>query len=166
MKTRVEYIDLAKGYGSIAIMAWHVHLAPFFSIHYMKFWVLPMFFLLSGVFAKTEMTFIELIKRDVKRFFVPMLFLFYVIEKLKVFSWLGWFGMKSLHFLGLHYVFIPCYLFVLPSLASIPSWEKYSFFILFILFSSQIVLLYDSYLKKTETWLGNIVSRYILNFKR
>jgi len=30
MKTRVEYIDLAKGYGIIAIMAWHVHLAPFF----------------------------------------------------------------------------------------------------------------------------------------
>lgn len=74
MKTRVEYIDLAKGYGIVAIMAWHIHLAPFFSIHYMKFWVLPMFFLLSGVFAKTEMTFIELIKRDVKRFFVPMFF--------------------------------------------------------------------------------------------
>ncbi len=335
MKTRVEYIDLAKGYGIIAIMAWHVHLAPFFSFHYMKFWVLPMFFLLSGVFAKTEMTFIELIKRDVTRFFVPMLFynaiyfilnvlftillpdqysffnpikkainpfgfmngplwfvwalffmdiihwglarffennhlkiffsalilsavvfhlnkfvifnhhirlplnldvaltsylfyslgfslkdfillkrpipvfihllivcgyiilniynssdnrsmavnaydfnwfvfisksllgaftflfLFYVIEKLKVFSWLRWFGVKSLHFLGLHYVFIPCFLFVLPSLASIPSWEKYSFFILFILFSSLIVLLYDFYLKRTETCLGNKVTSFI-----
>lgn len=339
MKTRVEYIDLAKGYGIVAIMAWHIHLAPFFSIHYMKFWVLPMFFLLSGVFAKTEMTFIELIKRDVKRFFVPMfffnaiylilnmvfflllpdqysisktvksvvnpfgfmngplwflwalffmdiihwalacffennylkiiltaiilsvvafhlnkfvilnhhirlplnldvalasylfyslgfylrdfillrrsvpvfihllivcsyiilniynsgdnrsmavnaydfnwfifisksllgafsfLFLFYVIEKLKVFSWLGWFGMKSLHFLGLHYIFIPCYLFVLPSLANIPSWEKYSFFILFVLFCSLIVLLYDSYLKRKEKCLGNKVCCCLLTSK-
>ena len=340
MQKRVDYIDLAKGYGIIAIIAWHIHLAPFFSLHYMKFWVLPMFFLLSGVFAKTKMTFIELIKRDVKRFFVPMLFynaiylilnvllylllpdqysisetfrrvinpfsfmngplwfvwalffmdiihwgvvrffennhlkilftalllsavafhlnrfvifnhhirlplnldvaltsylfyslgfclkdyillkrpvpifihllivccyiilniynssdnrsmavnaydfnwfvfisksllgafsflfLFYVIEKLKVFRWLGWFGLKSLHFLGLHYIFIPCYLFILPPLANIPFWEKYSFFILFILFSSLIVLLYDSYLKRTETWLGNKVCSYILIFKR
>lgn len=335
LKTRVEYIDLAKGYGIIAIMAWHAHLAPFFSFHYMKFWVLPMFFLLSGVFAKTNVAFKELIKRDVKRFFVPMLFynaiyfilnvlftillpdqysffnpikkainpfiimngplwflwalffmdvihwgvvrlfennhlkilisalilsavvfhlnkfiifnhhirlplhldvaltsylfyslgfylrdfillkrsvpayihllivcsfiilnifnnsdnrtmaynaydfnwfifisksllgifsflfFFYVIEKLKVFSLLGWFGVKSIHFLGLHYIFIPCYLFVLPRLASISSWEKYVFFALFVMFCSLIVLLYDFYLKRTETCLGNKVCNYI-----
>lgn len=76
---RISFIDIAKGYGIIAIMAWHVHLAPFVALHYLKFWVLPMFFFLSGVFAKHYSCISDLLLRNIRRLIAPLL-LFSVIH--------------------------------------------------------------------------------------
>lgn len=79
---RIQQVDLAKAYGIIAIICWHLKLGILHESKFLSFFVLPLFFYLSGLFAKNEhLKWSFFLQRELKRLLIPLFFLslFYII---------------------------------------------------------------------------------------
>lgn len=77
MKKRLEYIDLAKGFGIIFIIAYHLRILPSYLPHLTGAWV-PLFFILSGLFFNERDKFKLFIIKKINTLLIPFLF-FYTI---------------------------------------------------------------------------------------
>lgn len=75
-ETRYDFIDVAKGIGVFLVIISHLlEYDSLLSIVIYRFHV-PLFFLLSGLFAKTNVRFVDCLKKSTKRLLVPYLIFF------------------------------------------------------------------------------------------
>lgn len=74
---RIGWIDTAKGYGIIMVIIGHLSTPYITSIIY--FFHMPLFFFISGFLFKEDSSFEIFIKKKIKRFLIPYLFLSTVI---------------------------------------------------------------------------------------
>ena len=72
MNKRVEWIDIAKGYGILFVIIGHLYLQDSFLTTQIYTFHMPLFFFLSGyVFSAKKYNFNEFIKRKAKTILVP-----------------------------------------------------------------------------------------------
>lgn len=71
IESRLIYLDHAKAYGIIAIMSWHLHQSYFLEFNTFAFFVLPLFFFVSGLFSKI-LPWREFFLRELNRLFIPL----------------------------------------------------------------------------------------------
>lgn len=86
-KQRIEWIDLAKGFGIIFIIAYHIRILPWDMPRVTAAWV-PLFFFMSGLFFKRTATFKETLVSKTNSILVP--FLFFYITSYGVFYLAEW----------------------------------------------------------------------------
>jgi len=72
MNERIEYIDMAKGIGIIAVIIGHMNVWKFNKIIYS--FHMPLFFLLAGAFVSKKYSNQEYIKRKAKQLIIPYVF--------------------------------------------------------------------------------------------
>ena len=72
-KNRIEWIDVAKGYGIIGVIIGHIT-TPYITVWIYTFHI-PLFFFLSGYLFRPKCGFVEFCKRKLKTLLVPYLFL-------------------------------------------------------------------------------------------
>lgn len=78
-KSRIEFIDLAKGLCIIQVVFVHIH--GYFNFPYelnnaLSSFRMPLYFFLSGLFFKTYKNFFDFIVRKINKLFIPFLFFF------------------------------------------------------------------------------------------
>ena len=81
---RIEYIDIYRAIGILCMVAGHVNFGPIFGIFIHAFHM-PMFYIASGYFFRSNIKFKDYIKKKVKTLIVPYIifgFVFYVIQLL------------------------------------------------------------------------------------
>ena len=81
-KSRIEFIDLAKGFCILLVVLTHVHFKDHYpqlmGIHlYLKSFRMPLYFMLSGLFFKEYEGFIGFLKRKTNKLLIPFIFFFY-----------------------------------------------------------------------------------------
>lgn len=77
MTKRIEYIDLAKGFCIILVVAFHIVIAygeSFPASNFFKAFRMPLYFFLSGFFFKTYEGFIGFLKRKTNKLLIPFIF--------------------------------------------------------------------------------------------
>lgn len=77
MTKRIEYIDLAKGFCIILVVAFHIVIAygeSFPISNFFKAFRMPLYFFLSGFFFKTYEGFICFLKRKINKLLIPFVF--------------------------------------------------------------------------------------------
>ena len=86
MKERVEFIDLAKGFGILFIIAYHIRILPMYLSHLLGACV-PLFFIISGLFFQAEEKFKPFVTKKINTILVPFIFfysisylIFYMVE--------------------------------------------------------------------------------------
>lgn len=97
-KKRVEYLDIVKGLGIIVVLYFHSR-APY--RHYVAFFVVPMFFLVSGFLFESKGTLKDFVIRKIKSLYIPFVFwnlIVYIFVHFKEFSFseFGFFAMRIL----------------------------------------------------------------------
>lgn len=96
-ETRYDFIDVAKGIGVFLVILSHLlEYDSLLSIIIYRFHV-PLFFLLSGLFAKTNVRFVECMKKSIKRLLVPYLIFFAI----GIFVTIVIYGFKSIDYFDL-----------------------------------------------------------------
>ena len=79
MKERKEYIDVAKGIGIILVVLGHLDIDGQISREAIYAFHMPLFFILSGVFAKTNIDFKNYFAKSFKTLYVPF-FVFFIVD--------------------------------------------------------------------------------------
>lgn len=81
-KTRIEYIDLAKGFCIFLVIANHLALDMHLEMPFSQYFVLfrmPLYFFLSGCFFKTYGGFWDFTKRKLNKLLIPFLFFYFTV---------------------------------------------------------------------------------------
>lgn len=70
---RIQYIDLAKGFGIMLVVVYHIyyHLHNMQVIMPISLFMLPLFFFLSGLFFKEYGSFSDFIVRKINKLLIP-----------------------------------------------------------------------------------------------
>lgn len=82
-KTRIEYIDLAKGFCIVLVIANHLAMDMNFRLPFAEYLVtfrMPLYFFLSGCFFKTYEGFWGFTKRKINKLLVPFVFFYLTIS--------------------------------------------------------------------------------------
>lgn len=79
MNERKEFIDVAKGIGIILVVLGHLDIDGQISREVIYSFHMPLFFVLSGVFAKTNIRFKEYFAKSFKTLYVPF-FVFFIVD--------------------------------------------------------------------------------------
>ena len=141
MKQRIQYIDLAKGFCIILVVAYHVnkalhfHQAPLFW-DTLSVFRMPLYFFLSGLFFKEYEGFVGFFLRKVNKLLIPFLF-FYLVTSFALSNILNLFGVpvpdaESLGRSGL-------WAFVYEKFSNGPIWFLLALFIVNIYFYAILV---------------------------
>lgn len=136
MKKRIQYIDLAKGFCIILVVAYHVNKAFHFN-QFPLFWDtlsvfrMPLYFFLSGLFFKEYEGFFGFSLRKVNKLLIPFFF-FYIVTSFTLSNILNLFGLpvpdsESLGVNGL-------WAFVYEKFSNGPIWFLLTLFIVNIFF--------------------------------
>ena len=136
MKKRIQYIDLAKGFCIILVVAYHVNKALHFN-QFPLFWNtlsvfrMPLYFFLSGLFFKEYEGFLGFFLRKVNKLLIPFFF-FYIVTSFALSNILNFFGLpvpdsESLGVSGL-------WAFVFEKFSNGPIWFLLALFLVNIFF--------------------------------
>lgn len=136
MKQRIQYIDLAKGFCIILVVAYHVNKALHFN-QFPLFWEtlsvfrMPLYFFLSGLFFKEYEGFFGFFLRKVNKLLIPFFF-FYIVTSFALSNIMNLFGLpvpdsESLGVSGL-------WAFVYEKFSNGPIWFLLALFIVNIYF--------------------------------
>ena len=100
-KQRIQYIDLAKGFCILLVVASHI-LAfyrtqlPYDSV--LKCFRMPLYFFLSGVFFKQYENFGGFVKRKINKLLIPFLFFYVTLGIILPWALYQWCGIKLLSY--------------------------------------------------------------------
>ena len=131
---RIEYIDLAKGFGIMVVVVYHIyyHLHIRQVIMPISIFMLPLFFFLSGLFFKESSTFTEFLLRKVNKLLIPFVF-FYLVTSVVLPNLLYLVGYKVEH-AGAVGKISSLWAFISESFSNEPLWFLWAFFLLNIIF--------------------------------
>lgn len=142
MKKRIQYIDLAKGFCIILVVAYHVNKALHFH-QFPLFWDtlsvfrMPLYFFLSGLFFKEYEGFLGFFLRKVNKLLIPFLF-FYLLTSFALSNILNLLGVsvhdtESLGISGL-------WAFIYEKFSNGPIWFLLALFIVNIYFYTTLIV--------------------------
>lgn len=131
---RIQYIDLAKGFGIMLVVVYHIyyHLHNMQVIMPISLFMLPLFFFLSGLFFKEYGCFSEFIIRKINKLLIPFLF-FYLVTSVAMPNALYMLGFKIEHTETLGHI-NALWAFIGESFSNEPIWFLWAFFLLNIIF--------------------------------
>ena len=158
-KTRIEFLDLAKGFCIILVVIYHTtrfYGADMPAANFFKAFRMPLYFFLSGVFFKTYEGFFSFVKRKVNKLLVPFVF-WYIIGSVCI-------SLLLYHAWGIvlerakDFTFWGCLgeFYSREDFPNSPIWFLLCLFEINLIFYS--VFLLASLIPKYQTWVISIVS--------